>query len=116
MTALLAWPAETGEFGGPLKAKRVVAITTEQYQTPARRPRNSVLSNAKMQAAFGIVMPDWRSQLGLPCRTRFADNRLVITTLLLDSSLDSPFLCASQRFSGAEMQASSSRLRAARGI
>jgi dTDP-4-dehydrorhamnose reductase len=62
---LLSWPADTGEFGGPLKAKRVVAITTEQYQTPARRPRNSVLSNAKVRAAFGIVMPDWRSQLRL---------------------------------------------------
>ena len=63
--ALLAWPAESGEFGGPLKAKRVVEITTEQFLTPARRPRNSVLSNAKIQAAFGIVMPDWRSQLRL---------------------------------------------------
>jgi dTDP-4-dehydrorhamnose reductase len=63
--ALLAWPADTGEFGGPLKAKRVVEITSEQYLTPARRPRNSVLSNAKVQAAFGIVMPDWRSQLRL---------------------------------------------------
>ncbi|MFZ0312412.1 MAG: dTDP-4-dehydrorhamnose reductase [Candidatus Korobacteraceae bacterium] len=62
---LLEWPAETGEFGGELKAKRVVAITTEQYQTPARRPRNSVLSNAKIQAAFGIALPDWRSQLRL---------------------------------------------------
>jgi len=62
---LLAWPAETGEFGGPLKAKRVAAITTEQYQTPARRPRNSVLSNAKIQAAFGIALPDWRAQLRL---------------------------------------------------
>ena len=62
---LLDWPAETGEFGGPLKAKRVVAITTEQYQTPARRPRNSVLSNAKVQAAFGIALPDWRSLLRL---------------------------------------------------
>jgi len=62
---LLAWPAEMGEFGGPLKAKRVVEITTEQYLTPARRPGNSVLSNARIQAAFGIVMPDWRSQLRL---------------------------------------------------
>jgi dTDP-4-dehydrorhamnose reductase len=62
---LLAWPAETGEFGGPLKAKRVVAINTEQYQTPARRPRNSVLSNAKVKAAFGVALPDWRAQLRL---------------------------------------------------
>ncbi len=62
---LLAWPAETGEFGGPLKAKRVVAIATEHYQTPARRPHNSVLSNAKVKAAFGIALPDWRSQLRL---------------------------------------------------
>ncbi len=63
--ARLAWPAESGEFGGPLIAKRVVEITTEQFLTHARRPRNSVLSNAKIQAAFGIVMPDWRSQLRL---------------------------------------------------
>jgi len=63
--ALLSWPAETGEFGGPLRAKRVVEITSEQYQTPARRPRNSVLSNAKVQAGFGVALPDWRSQLRL---------------------------------------------------
>ncbi len=63
--ALLDWPAYSDEFGGPLNAKRVVAITSEQYLSPARRPRNSVLSNAKVRAAFGIVMPDWRSQLRL---------------------------------------------------
>jgi dTDP-4-dehydrorhamnose reductase len=63
--ALLDWPAETGEFGGELKAKRVVEITSDQYQTPARRPHNSVLSNAHIQAAFGIVLPDWRAQLQL---------------------------------------------------
>jgi dTDP-4-dehydrorhamnose reductase len=62
---LLDWPAETGEFGGELKAKRVVEITTDQYQTPAKRPRNSVLSNTAIEAVFGIVMPDWRSQLRL---------------------------------------------------
>ena len=63
--ALVDWAAETGEFGGPLKAKRVVPITSEQFQAPARRPRNSVLSNLKVQVAFGIVLPDWRSQLRL---------------------------------------------------
>ncbi len=62
---LVDWPAETGEFGGELKVKRVVEIATEEYPTPAKRPRNSVLSNAKIQAAFGIVMPEWRGQLRL---------------------------------------------------
>ncbi len=62
---LLNWPAETGEFGGELKAKSVVEITTDQYQTPAKRPRNSVLSNAAIAAEFSIVMPEWRTQLRL---------------------------------------------------
>jgi dTDP-4-dehydrorhamnose reductase len=38
-------------------------ITTEQYPLPARRPRNSVLSHAKLQRAFGLAMPDWKSSL-----------------------------------------------------
>ncbi len=62
---LVDWPAETGEFGGRLKVKRVVEITTEQYQTPARRPRNSVLANALIAQRFGISLPDWRRQLRL---------------------------------------------------
>lgn len=53
------------DFSAPLQAKRVVPIRTEDYPTPACRPRNSVLSNAKVQAEFGVVMPDWRSQLRL---------------------------------------------------
>ena len=62
---LVDWPAETGEFGGELMAKRVVEITTEQYKTAARRPRNSVLSNARIKSEFGIQLPDWRDQLRL---------------------------------------------------
>ena len=38
-------------------------IPTEQYATPARRPRNSVLSNAKLQRAFGLAMPGWKASL-----------------------------------------------------
>jgi len=60
-----SWPADTGEFSAPLMAKRVVHITSDQYQTPARRPRNSVLSNAKVLHTFGVKMPDWREQLRL---------------------------------------------------
>lgn len=42
---------------------KVEAIATEAYPTPARRPRNSVLSNAKLLAGFGVGLPDWRSAL-----------------------------------------------------
>lgn len=63
--ALQASSEETGEYSGPLKTTRVVEIGTHEYPTPARRPVNSVLSNAQIQAAFGIFMPDWRHQLRL---------------------------------------------------
>ena len=64
-TSLAEWPADTGEWGSPLLAERVISITTAQFPTPARRPKYSVLSNAKMKEAFGICLPDWRAQLRL---------------------------------------------------
>ena len=44
-------------------APRLVPIVTHEYPTPARRPANSVLSNAKLQTAFGVAVPDWREGL-----------------------------------------------------
>jgi len=64
-TALAEWPADTGEWGAPLVAKRVLPITSEQFPTPARRPRNSVLSNSRLRKVFGLQLPDWRAQLRL---------------------------------------------------
>ncbi len=63
--SLASWPADTGEYGSPLMAKRVVPITSQQFSAPARRPLNSVLSNAKLQSTFGLQLPDWRVQLRL---------------------------------------------------
>jgi dTDP-4-dehydrorhamnose reductase len=63
--SLASWPADTGEFGSPLIAKRVVPITSDMYKTSARRPRNSVLSNVKLETTFGLSLPDWRAQLRL---------------------------------------------------
>jgi dTDP-4-dehydrorhamnose reductase len=63
--ALAEWPADTGEFGSPLVAERVVPITSDQFKTPAQRPQNSVLSNDKLQATFGLQLPDWRILLRL---------------------------------------------------
>jgi dTDP-4-dehydrorhamnose reductase len=42
---------------------RLTPIATREYPTPARRPANSVLSNAKLRSAFGVEIADWRSGL-----------------------------------------------------
>jgi dTDP-4-dehydrorhamnose reductase len=41
----------------------LVPITTEDYPTPARRPRNSVLANAKLKERFNLQLPSWESAL-----------------------------------------------------
>lgn len=52
----------TGE-DDPIVTRRVVAITSDDYPTPARRPRNSLLSNRKIRLAFGISLRSWSDQL-----------------------------------------------------
>ena len=51
------------QAGPSFKAPTVTPITTPEYPTPAKRPANSVLSNAKLRAAFGVAIPDWRRGL-----------------------------------------------------
>jgi dTDP-4-dehydrorhamnose reductase len=46
-----------------IKTPELVPIGMEDYPTPAKRPRNSVLSNAKLQERFGIQLPSWESAL-----------------------------------------------------
>ncbi len=47
------------------KAVRLIPIRSDQYPSPARRPRNSRLSNVKLVEDFGLSGPTWDSQLGL---------------------------------------------------
>ena len=49
--------------GQAFNAPRVVPIPTSAYPTPAKRPANSVLSNAKLDATFGVRLPGWRDGL-----------------------------------------------------
>lgn len=49
--------------GPAFTAPKLTAIPTRDYPTPARRPANSVLSSAKLAAAFGVAIPDWRQGL-----------------------------------------------------
>jgi len=40
--------------------ERVLPVPTSAFPTPARRPLNSRLSTAKLRAALGVDLPDWR--------------------------------------------------------
>jgi dTDP-4-dehydrorhamnose reductase len=42
---------------------RVIAIASADYPTPARRPANSVLSNARLAETFGVRLSAWRDGL-----------------------------------------------------
>jgi len=42
----------------------VVGIPDTEYPTPAKRPKNSVLANAKLQARFGVMLSPWEDALG----------------------------------------------------
>lgn len=41
----------------------VVAIRSDEFPVAARRPKNSLLDNSKLGAAFGVALPDWRQGL-----------------------------------------------------
>ena len=57
---LAADPARAGH-----RARRVVPIASEEYPTPAPRPRYSVLSSERAERVFGVALPEWREQLEL---------------------------------------------------
>src|SRR5712692_7237697 len=58
----LPWLASATK-GRPLIARRVVPISTEEFDSPTPRPAYSVLSNARLKQVFGVALPDWRTQL-----------------------------------------------------
>jgi dTDP-4-dehydrorhamnose reductase len=49
--------------GSTFKPPRLLAIPAREYPTPARRPANSLLSNARLEETFGVRLADWRSGL-----------------------------------------------------
>lgn len=57
----------------PQRRPRVTPIRTEEYPTPAVRPRNSLLDNGKLARELGLRLPDWEAALdallaGTPAR------------------------------------------------
>lgn len=47
------------------KLKNLVAIPSEQYPTPAKRPANSSLDTQKISTTFGLTLPSWQRNLEL---------------------------------------------------
>jgi dTDP-4-dehydrorhamnose reductase len=44
----------------PWQVQDIAAVPTSAFLTPAKRPLNSRLSNAKLRQAFGLVLPNWQ--------------------------------------------------------
>ncbi len=42
---------------------KLTPCTTEEYPTPARRPRNSILENRRLKEAGINIMPDWKQDV-----------------------------------------------------
>ncbi len=53
------------DLSGIRSAPQLLPIPSSDYPTPAKRPANSRLSNAKLAATFGLTLPDWRQALAL---------------------------------------------------
>ncbi len=49
-------------------------LATKDYPTPAQRPRNSVLSNAKLLSRFGVRLSPWQSALDAVFQALVSDN------------------------------------------
>lgn len=48
---------------------KLIAIPSEEYPTPAARPRYSVLDNGRLRQQFGIELPPWRDALAQAWRS-----------------------------------------------
>ncbi|ARV58417.1 dTDP-4-dehydrorhamnose reductase [Nostocales cyanobacterium HT-58-2] len=47
------------------KLETLIAISSEQYPTPAKRPAYSSLETQKISRTFGLALPSWQSNLEL---------------------------------------------------
>ena len=49
---------------------KLTAATSEEFPTPAARPRYSALDTTKLNDVFGVQLPDWREDLSLALTAR----------------------------------------------
>lgn len=64
-TSWFGFAQAIGELSGIAPLPNLLPIPSADYPTPARRPANSRLCNAKLASTFGLRLPDWRQALEL---------------------------------------------------
>lgn len=42
---------------------KIIPVSTEEYKTPAKRPKYSLLDKTKIKTTFGITIPNWKVSL-----------------------------------------------------
>jgi dTDP-4-dehydrorhamnose reductase len=62
-TGTASWFEFARAIVGPVLRPRLVAITTAEYPTAARRPAYAVLAAAKFEHTFGFGLPEWHAML-----------------------------------------------------
>jgi dTDP-4-dehydrorhamnose reductase len=63
---LQSYEAKAEQFALPalnIKSSTIGSIVTADYPTPAARPKNSRLDNAKLMNVFGLALPAWEQGL-----------------------------------------------------
>ncbi len=57
--------AEARNLGLPIKTTEelLLAVSTESYEAPAKRPLYSCLNTKKLQSTFDVVLPDWKQDV-----------------------------------------------------
>ena len=64
-TSWHGFAAAIQELDGGESRAHLRPIPSSDYPTPAKRPLNSRLDNAKLARVFGVRLPDWREALAL---------------------------------------------------
>lgn len=62
-TSWHGFASEIARLEGIDAATHVVPIASSEFPTPAARPRNSRLSNAKLAERLGMTLPPWKTSL-----------------------------------------------------
>jgi dTDP-4-dehydrorhamnose reductase len=73
-TSWHGFAAEIARLEETRREIRIVPIPSDEYPLPARRPKNSQLSNEKLLRRFGVALPSWQASLKA-CHAEFREGK-----------------------------------------